>query len=222
MAKLNVKDLEGNDVGSIDVADEVFAAEVKEHLLWEVVRWQRAKARAGTAKVKERSEVHGTHAKMFKQKGTGNARHGSRRVNVFRGGGQVHGPRPRSYEFGMNKKARSGALRSALSLRASEGNLTVIRDFAVTDAKTKHLVQALTKLDAQHALLCDDGGNVSLRRSSSNLQKVLHIAPEGLNVYDILRHPKLLISETALRLVESRLLQTGPSIMAAESEGATP
>lgn len=205
MAKLNIKDLEGNDVGTIDVADEVFAAKVNEHLLWEVVRWQRAKARAGTAKTKERSEVHGTHAKMYKQKGTGNARHGARRVNVFRGGGQVHGPRPRSYEFSVNKKARAGALRSALSLRAAEGNLTVVRDFAVPDAKTRNLVAALTKLDAQHALLVDEAGNVSLRRSANNLQRALHLPPEGLNVYDILRHPKLLISEAALRRVEARL-----------------
>ena len=206
MAKLNVKDLEGNDVDSIDVADEVFATEVKEHLLWEVVRWQRAKARAGTAKTKERSEVHGTHAKMFKQKGTGRARHGSSRVNVFRGGGQVHGPRPRSYEFGMNKKARAGALRSALSLRASEGNLTVIRDFEVAGGKTRNLVTALTKLDARKALLVDGAGNVSLGRSSCNLPTAQHLVPDGLNVYDILRFPKLLISEAALREVERRLL----------------
>ena len=206
MAKLNVKDLEGNDVDSIDVADEVFATEVKEHLLWEIVRWQRAKARAGAAKTKERSEVHGTHAKMFKQKGTGRARHGSARVNVFRGGGQVHGPRPRSYEFGMNKKARAGALRSALSLRASEGNLTVIRDFQVEGGKTRNLVAALGKLDAHKALLVDDDANVSLKRSSSNLPRAQHLAPAGLNVYDILRYPKLLISEAALRQVEARLL----------------
>jgi large subunit ribosomal protein L4 len=145
---------------------------------------------------------------------------------VFRGGGQVHGPRPRSYEFSMNKKARAGALRSALSLRTSEGNLTVIRDFAVPDAKTKNLVQALTKLDAQHALLVDDGGNTSLRRSSNNLQRALHIAPEGLNVYDILRHPKLLISEAALRTVEARLLghsdESAGAGLGAEREGATP
>jgi large subunit ribosomal protein L4 len=208
MAKLNVKDLEGNDVGSIDVADEVFAAEVKQHLLWEVVRWQRAKARSGTAKTKERSEVHGTHAKMFKQKGTGNARHGSSRVNVFRGGGQVHGPRPRSYEFSVNKKARAGAMRSALTLRASEGNLTVIRDFAVPDGKTRNLAAALGKLDARRALLVDSATNESLRRSSNNLPDAQHMAPEGLNVYDILRYPKLLISETALRQIEARLLGT--------------
>ena len=206
MAKLKVLDLEGNGVGEIDVADEVFAAEVKEHLLWEVVRWQRAKARAGTAKTKERSEVHGTHAKMFKQKGTGNARHGSRRVNVFRGGGQVHGPRPRSYEFSVNKKARAGALRSALSLRASEGNLVVIRDFTVADAKTRNLAAALAKLDAGKALLVDSADNMSLKRSSNNLPTAQHLAPEGLNVYDILRYPKLLISEASLRSVESRLV----------------
>ncbi|PRP91475.1 50S ribosomal protein L4 [Enhygromyxa salina] len=218
MAKLNVKDLEGNDVASIDVADEVFATEVKEHLLWEVVRWQRAKARAGTAKTKERSEIRGTHAKMFRQKGTGRARHGAPRVNVFRGGGQVHGPRPRSYEFSMNKKARAGALRSALSLRASEGKLTVIRDFEVAQGKTRNLVAALTKLDARKALLVDGAANVSLQRSSSNLPTAQHIVPEGLNVYDILRYPRLLISETALREVEARLL--GSDQPAAAEQGA--
>ena len=219
MAKLNVKDLEGNDVDSIDVADEVFATEVKEHLLWEIVRWQRAKARGGNAKTKERSEVHGTHAKMFRQKGTGRARHGAPRVNVFRGGGQVHGPRPRSYEHGMNKKARAGALRSALSLRASEGNLTVIRDFQVQGGKTRNLVAALTKLDANKALLVDDTSNVSLARSSSNLPKAQHLPPAGLNVYDILRYPKLLISEAALREVEARLLGASSEPTIAE-EGA--
>ncbi|EDM76435.1 50S ribosomal protein L4 [Plesiocystis pacifica SIR-1] len=208
MAKLNVKDLEGNDVAEIEVSDEVFAAEVKEHLLWEVVRWQRAKKRAGTAKTKERSEVHGTRSKMYRQKGTGNARHGSRRVNVFRGGGQVHGPRPRDYTFSVNKKARAGALRSALSLRASEGNLVVIRDFEVPDAKTRNLAAALGKLNAPKSLLVDGGDNMSLARSARNLPTAQHIVPEGVNVYDILRFPKLLISESSLRALEARLLGT--------------
>ncbi len=210
MAKLNVIDLEGNNVSEIEVSDEVFAAEVKEHLLWEVVRWQRAKKRAGTAKTKERSEVHGTHAKMFRQKGTGRARHGSSRVNVFRGGGQVHGPRPRDYSFSVNKKVRAGALRSVLSLRVSQGNLVVIKDFAVSDAKTKNLAAALTKLNAAKALLVDDKANVSLARSSHNLPTAQHLVPEGVNVYDILRFPKLLISETSLRTLESRLLGNKP------------
>ena len=216
MAKLNVIDLEGNGVGEIDVADEVFAVEVKEHLLWEVVRWQRAKRRAGTAKTKERNEVAGTHAKMYRQKGTGRARHGAPRVNLFRGGGGSHGPRPRSYAFSVNKKARVGALRSALSLRASEGNLVVVRELAVPDAKTRNLAAALRKLDAQKALLVDDEDNVSLRRSSRNLPSAQHLPPEGLNVYDILRYPKLVMSESSLRAIEARL--TGVGTRAARQE----
>lgn len=206
MAKLNVIDLHGEGLGEIEVADEVFAAEVREHLLWEVVRWQRAKRRAGTAKVKERWEINATKAKMFRQKGTGNARHGSRRPNIFRGGGQVHGPRPRSYEFSVNKKVRASALRSALSLRAKQGNLLVVRDFSVPEAKTRNLFASLRKLDAVKALLVDSEGNESLRRSSSNLPDAQHLAPEGLNVYDVLRYPKLLISEASLRQIEARLL----------------
>lgn len=205
MAKLPVKDLKGKDVAEIDVSDAVFAAEVKEHLLWQIVRWQRAKRRAGSAKTKERNEVHGTHTKMYRQKGTGNARHGARRVNVFRGGGVVHGPRPRSYEFSINKKERDGALRSALSLRAKDGGLVVIKDFEVPDAKTKNLAAALSSLEAEKALLVDSGENVSLKRSSNNLPDADFLDVRGLNVYDILRHPKLLISESSLREVESRL-----------------
>src|SRR5688572_21304179 len=111
MAKLNVTDLAGANLGEIDVADDVFAAPVKEHLLWEVVRYQRAARRAGTHDTKTRAEVHITGKKMTKQKGTGGARHGSRRANIFKGGGSVHGPHPRKYGFGVNKKAMAGALR---------------------------------------------------------------------------------------------------------------
>lgn len=205
MAKLKVIDFNGADQGEIDVADSVFGAEVKEHLLWEVVRYQRAARRAGTAKTKERSEVHGTHAKMYKQKGTGNARHSSRRVNIFRGGGQVHGPRPRNYAFHVNRKVMAGALRSALSLRAKEDALVVVREMAVADGKTKNLVASLSKLEAPKALLVDNGDNVSLKRSSKNLQTVDFLDERGLNVYDILRRPKLFISERSLRAVEQRL-----------------
>lgn len=206
MAKLKVVNLEGADVGEIDVADAVFGADVKEHLLWEAVRWQRAKRRAGTAKVKERNEITSrTKAKMYKQKGTGGARHGNARANIFVGGGQVHGPRPRSYAFHMNKKALAGALRSALSLRARENALLVVRDFSVEQSKTRNLAKALGKLAAQKALLVDDGGNDSLRLSSRNLPTALYIESRGLNVYDILRFPKLLISESSIRELEKRL-----------------
>ena len=205
MPKLNIIDMDGKNVGTIDVSDSVFSSEIKEHLLWEVVRWQRAKKRAGTAKTKERSEVHGTHGKMYKQKGTGNARHSSRRVNLWRGGGQSHGPRPRSYAFSVNKKAVRGALCSALSLRVSQEALIVVKDMSVSDGKTKNLASALGKLDANKALLVDSGENLSLKRSSKNLPTANYLDPRGLNVYDILRHPKLLISETSLRELDARL-----------------
>ncbi|MEE9384200.1 MAG: 50S ribosomal protein L4 [Nannocystaceae bacterium] len=205
MAKLNVIDLSGKTVKEIEISDKVFGGEVKEHLLWEVVRYQRAHRRAGTAKTKERSEVHGTHAKTYRQKGTGNARHGSERVNVFRGGGQVHGPRVRNYDFRVNRKVMASALRSVLSLRMSEGALVVLASLEVPNAKTKNLAAALAKLDAATALLVDTGENSSLRRSSANLRDADFLDVRGLNVYDILRHPKLLISEPSLRAVESRL-----------------
>jgi len=166
MAKLNVIDLEGTPIGEIEVADGVFAAEVKEHLLWEVVRYQRAKKRSGTAKTKERNEINRTTAKVYKQKGTGNARHGSKRVNIFRGGGVVHGPRPRNYAFNINKKVMAGALRSVLSLRAKEGDLIVVRSFDLPEIKTRGLLGALDKIKAPKALLVDSGENRNLRLSA--------------------------------------------------------
>jgi len=206
MAKLRVIDLKGEQVGELDVADEVFAAEVKEHLLWEMVRYQRAARRSGTASVKERGEIHRSGAKIFKQKGTGNARHGSRRANIFRGGGQVHGPRPRSYAFQVNKKAKAGALRSALSLRAQAGDLLVVREWALPEVKTKSLVAILGALSTPKALLVDTGENRNLRLSARNLQTSSFLDVRGVNVYDILRYPKLVISESSLRQVEARLL----------------
>ncbi len=208
MAKLNVIDLEGKHLGELDVADDVFAGEVKEHLLWEMVRYQRAARRRGTASVKERGEIRKTGAKLFKQKGTGNARHGSRRANIFRGGGQVHGPRPRSYAFHVNKKVRAGALRSALSLRAKEGNLVVVRDLTLPEVKTKALNAILGKLEVSSALLVDTD-NRNLLLSSRNIPSASFLETRGVNVYDILRFPKLVISESSLREVESRLSRGG-------------
>ncbi|MBK9754764.1 MAG: 50S ribosomal protein L4 [Nannocystis sp.] len=212
MAKLNVTDLAGANLGEIEVADEVFAAQVKEHLLWEVVRYQRAARRAGTHSTKTRAEVHLTGKKMTKQKGTGGARHGSRRSNIFRGGGSVHGPRPRSYAFSVNKKVMAGALRSALTLRAQKGDLLVVRELALPEIKTKALFQALAKLQAPKTLLVDSGENKNLRISAQNLASSSFLDVRGLNVYDILRFPKLLISETSLRAIEARLNKTAKPV----------
>jgi len=216
MAKLSVIDLSGAQVGELDVADDVFAAEVKEHLLWEAVRSQRAAKRAGSANTKGRSDVARTKAKLYRQKGTGNARHGSRRANVFRGGGVTFGPKPRKYKVGVNKKAMAGALRSALSLRAQAGDLVVVKEFAGEEVKTKVLAAALQRLEAPRALLVDGGDNNWLRLSSRNLADANFLDVRGLNVYDILRFPKLLISEACVRQVESRL---SASKAAAEADG---
>lgn len=208
MAKLNVTDLAGNSLGEIEVADVVFAAPVKEHLLWEVVRYQRAARRAGTHCTKTRAEVWITGKKMTKQKGTGGARHGSRRSNIFRGGGAVHGPRPRNYAFSVNKKVMAGALRSVLSLRAQAGDLMVVRELALPEIKTKSLFQALNTLKAPKALVVDSGENKNLRISAQNLRTSSFLDVRGLNVYDIMRFPKLLISESSLRSIEARLNKT--------------
>ena len=136
MPKLDVKNLSGKNVGSIDLDDTVFGAEIHEHLLWEVVKWQRAKRRAGTASTKRLGEVRGSSKKVWKQKGTGQARQGSRQAPHFVGGGSVFGPKPRDYSYTMPRKAKKLALRSALSLRVSEQKLIVVDNFA-TDGKTK-------------------------------------------------------------------------------------
>lgn len=210
MAKLIVKDLTGASVGEIEVADAVFAAPVKEHLLWEVVRYQRAARRAGTHSTQTRAEVNLTGKKMYKQKGTGGARHGSRRANIFRGGGAVFGPKPRSYAFRVNKKVMAGALRTALTLRARDNNLVVLRDLQLGEAKTKAFAQVLEKLEAGRALVVDSGDNKNLRLSARNLADSSFLDVRGINVYDILRFPKLLISEASLRQVEARLVASAP------------
>lgn len=217
MAKLDVIDLTGQKLGELDVADEVFATEVKEHLLWEAVRVQRARKRAGTASIKTRAEVAYTKDKAYRQKGTGNARHGSKRSVIFRGGGVVHGPKPRAFNVGMNKKAMAGALKSALTVRANAGNLLVVKKFEGEEIKTKKLAAALAGLEASRALLVDTGDNRWLELSSRNLADADYLDVRGVNVYDVLRHPKMLISEDGIRQLEARLTGQG-NAAAAEGE----
>src|SRR6476469_1025246 len=140
--KIELKNITGKAVGSIDLDDTVFGAEVHEHLLWEVVKWQLAKRRAGTASTKRLGEVRGSSKKVWKQKGTGQARQGSRQAPHWVGGGSVFGPKPRSYDYKLPRKAKKLALRSALSLRVSESKLIVVDNFT-TDGKTKSVQAAL-------------------------------------------------------------------------------
>ena len=214
MANIDVINLEGKTVGSIELDDSIFGAEVKPHLHWEVVRWQRAKARSGTHLVKTKSERSGTGAKPHRQKGTGNARQGSRRAPNHVGGGIVHGPKPRSYAYRINKKLRRAALRSALSKRAQEGRLLVVRDLGMSEVKTKTAAHIFNHIASDpstskrrstsgHALILgpraeSDEQLHNLKRSVQNLPRVNYLAVEGLNVYDVLNHRFLVMRESEI------------------------
>jgi large subunit ribosomal protein L4 len=203
--KLDVIKLDGGKAGSIDLDEALFGLEPRADILHRVVRWQRARAQAGTHSVLTRAEVSYSTKKIYRQKGTGGARHGSRRANVFKGGGQTFGPKPRNYAFHVNKKVMASALRTALTLRAQSGDLVVIRDLSLPEIKTKLLAQALGKLSAPKALVVDAGENKNVRMSARNLADSSFLDVRGINVYDILRFPRLLISETSLRQIEARL-----------------
>ena len=208
MATIEVKNLAGKAVGKVDLDDSVFGVEVNEHLLWEVVKAQRAKKRAGTHSTKRRDEVRGGGKKPYKQKGTGNARQGSTRSPNYVGGGKVFTPKPRDYEYHVPKKAMAGALRSALSLRAKEQKIVVVDSFTLDAPKTKLVDQAIKALGATSALLVD-ATNATLKKSSRNLQHTKYLAPEGLNVYDVLDHETLIMSRATLDAVTARL-KTAP------------
>jgi large subunit ribosomal protein L4 len=204
MATLPVYNLRREEVGKIEVSDEVFGATVNRHLFYEVVKWQLAKRRAGTAHTKGRAQVRGGGAKPYKQKGTGRARQGSRRAPNHVGGGTVHGPKPRSYAYALPKKIRRGALRSALSLRAQEGRLVVVQDLSLGEVKTKKAAEIFEKLVGQYALVVE-GENRELTLSIRNLPRVKYLALEGLNVFDILKYPNLVVTEAMLRRIEGAL-----------------
>jgi large subunit ribosomal protein L4 len=210
MLKLDVKNLSGANVGSIDLDDSVFGADIHEHLLWEVVKWQLAKRRAGNASTKRLGEVRGSSKKVWKQKGTGQARQGSRQGPHWVGGASVFGPKPRSYEYNMPRKAKKTALRSALSLRASEQKIIVVDHFT-TDGKTKSVATALAALGVSQptskVLIVDAKDNANLVRGAKNLASSQWLAPEGVNVYDILRHQTVVLTQAAVEQIQTSLKQ---------------
>lgn len=206
MPKLDVLNLSGEKVSEIELADTVFGAPVKEHLLWEVVTAQRAARRRGTACTKGRSEIRGSTKKLYRQKGTGRARHGSIKAPIFVGGGTVFGPKPRSYAKATPKKVRQGALRSALSLRAKEQRLVVLDNLELPEIKTKNMVKVLETLGVKSGLIVDDKQNQVLVKSVRNLPKSKYLAPEGLNVYDVLKYDTLVLTAPVAKQIEERLL----------------
>lgn len=214
MPKLDIKNISGKNVGSIDLDDSVFAAEIHEHLLWETVKWQLAKRRAGNASTKRLGEVRGSSKKVWKQKGTGQARQGSRQAPHWVGGAKVFGPKPRDYGYEMPRKAKRTALRSALSLRASENKIIVVDTFTVTGPKgsTKQVAAALGALGvaqpASKVLIIDAKANGNLVSGARNLKSSQWLAPEGVNVYDILRHQTLVLTQAAAKQIEGALKGT--------------
>ena len=206
--QIDVVNIEGKKVGNIELADAVFATEVKEYLLWEVVKAQRAAKRAGTHATKTREFVRGGGKKPYKQKGTGSARQGSSRAPNFVGGGKVFGPHPRDYSYTVPKKVRRAALACALSLRAQEKKLVVLDKLPFEAPKTKRLAGILKALGVNSAVVVDGKENVQLSKSARNLPSSKFLPPEGLNVYDILDHVGLIITEGAVRAIEARIQST--------------
>ena len=206
MPSVDIIDFNNKKVGSIDLADAVFAAPVNEALLYEAVRHHLAGTRRGTAATKTRHEVAGSGKKLWKQKGTGRARMGSIRSPLWRHGGTTHGPQPRSYAYHLPKKMQLGALRSALSAKLRDGELRVVNEFAIAEAKTKQMRKTLDTLEARKTvLLVDNSDNKNLALASRNLPGVKLVASRDVNVYDLLGHQQVLLSEAAARKLSEGL-----------------
>jgi large subunit ribosomal protein L4 len=207
MATLDVLTVENKKAGSVDLSTMVFEAAVKPHLFQAEVRRQLAHRRTGTHSTKNRALVSGGGAKPYKQKGTGRARQGTTRAPQFAGGGVVFGPVPHGYEHKLTKKIRRAALRGALSLKLSEAALTVLDVLDFEERKTKQVVELLTSLglQGQSVLIVLDGASPNVEASARNIPGVGVIQAGGLNVYDVLRHDALVLTQAAIAAIEARL-----------------
>ena len=206
MPSVDVIDLNNTVVGTVQLADEVFGVPVNENLLYEAVRHHLAGTRRGTASTKTRHEVAGSGKKLWKQKGTGRARMGSIRSPLWRHGGTVHGPQPRDYSYRLPRKMQIGALKSALSAKLRDGELRVVSEFSISEPKSKLMRRALDGLKvARTVLVVDNGDNRNLALSSRNLDGVKLVASREVNVYDLLGHAQVLISQAAAQKLSEAL-----------------
>jgi large subunit ribosomal protein L4 len=222
MASINVVSLAGKTVGSVEL-DEIFAAEVNEALLWESVKHYRASLRQGTAATKTRKNVSGAGKKLWKQKGTGRARVGSIRTPLWRGGGTVHGPQPRSYEYQFPRKKLMGALRSAIASKINDGHLTIVENFDVAEAKTKTYRTALNALEAKKtALLVETSQQLheKLYLGSRNLQGVELVLSSEVHPYDLLKYEYAIFSKAAFETLTETLKKSTSKRNHTEKEAA--
>ncbi len=204
--EFKVTTLDGSEAGSVTVSDAIFGLDPRADIIHRCVVWQLAKRRAGTHAVKNRAEINRTGKKMYRQKGTGSARHGSARVNLFRGGGRAFGPVVRSHDIGLPKKMRALALKHALSAKAKDDGIIVIDALAVNEGKTKELRGRLQKLGLANALFID-GVQVaaSVRAAARNIPNIDVLPAAGINVYDVMRRHKLVLTRAAVDALEARL-----------------
>jgi 50S ribosomal protein L4, bacterial/organelle len=203
--ELNVKTLEGKDAGKVSLSDEIFGLDPREDIIARVVRWQLAKKQQGTHKSKGRSEVARTGSKMYKQKGTGRARHHSARAPQFRGGGRAHGPVVRSHAHDLPKKIRALALRHALSAKLKAEDLIIVDQLVAAEPKTKALAGTFATLGLNNALLI--GGaelDNNFKLAAANIPNIDVLPVQGINVYDILRRGKLVLTKAAVEALEER------------------
>lgn len=205
MPTIDVYNQKREKVSELTLSDEVFAAPVREDLMHAVIRYQLAKARQGTHKVKGRAEVRGGGKKPYKQKGTGRARQGTTRAPQWRGGGIVHGPQPRSYAFKLNKKVRKAALRAALSHRVASGSIVVLDDLELPEIKTRQMVELLKTFGLRDALLVLPAQNDNVQLSARNLPNVTTLLVEGVNVRDVLHRGNLVMTRAAAEALVQRL-----------------
>ena len=203
--ELNVTTLDGKKAGSVTVSDAIFGLEPRADIIQRCVVWQLAKRQRGTHAVKNRADINRTGKKMYRQKGTGSARHGSARVNLFRGGGRSFGPQPRSHAIGLPKKVRALALKHALSAKAKDDGIIVIEALSLKEAKTKALRSQFEKLGLANALIID-GAEIapSVRTAARNIPNIDVLPVQGINVYDILRRQKLVLTRAAVDALEAR------------------
>ncbi len=203
MANVSVYNMEGSEVGKIDLNDNVFAVKVNEHLVHMAVTLQLANKRQGTQKAKTRSEVSGGGRKPWRQKGTGHARQGSIRAPQWTGGGVVFAPKPRDYSFKMNKKEKAGAMKSALTSRVNEEKFLVLDSLKFDEIKTKKMVNVLDALKVKKALVILDGeDNANVALSTRNIEGVKAVNTNAINVYDILKYDTVIITKNAVSKIE--------------------
>ena len=206
MAEIEVKNLANEVVGKLELSDAVFKAEFNQPLIWEAVKHYSDSLRAGTASTKVRGEVSGSGKKLWRQKGTGRARIGSIRSPLWRHGGTVHGPKPRSYSYSFPRKKLHGAMRSALSAKLNENSVAVVDAFALQSHKTKEFQKVLTGLGFRgKVLIVDSGGDKNLALSARNLPKVKLVPSTGVNIFDVVNSNTLLFSKDSILQVQEAL-----------------